>query len=230
MELNKVIETIQSHRSIRKYRGPPGKEDLEAIVNSAIRAPTAWNLMPLSIQVITDPQLLGAIGDAVGGQEHVKNAPVLLSFSVDYAKIINALGQLGIEKPGLAVEWVVTAAVDAGIMAGWAALAAESLGYGVSFIALYSNPCRVAEILELPKRVIPLVGLVIGVPGEEPPVRSRVHPEGVVGVNGYGKNPVEKARHIVELYGSRAKRLLAYVAGRGGYLERVSAELRKCLE
>ena len=98
LELNKVIETIQSHRSIRKYSGPPGKEDLEAIVNSAIRAPTAWNLMPVSIQVIEDPRLLEMIGDAVGGQEHVKSAPVLLSFSADYVKILKALDQLSIEK------------------------------------------------------------------------------------------------------------------------------------
>ena len=228
--MSQVINVINNHRSIRKYIGPPSDKDLENILHAAIRAPTAWNLMPISIQVVRDKYLLRGIGEAVGGQSHVINAPVLLVYSLDYAKIISAARKEGVKigEPGPGL--MLAAAIDAGIMVGWTALAAESLGYGVSFIALYSNPCKIADILELPRLLIPVVGLVIGVPGESPSLRRRQSIDGIVGFDGYGAPTEVKADAVISVYSGRASRLLGYVVGIGGYLERVNDELKKCLQ
>ncbi len=230
MEGSRVLQLAEAHRSIRRYSGPVSDEDLERILKAARRAPTAWNLMPVTIQVVRDRSLLEKLGDAVGGQEHVKNAPVFLVFSVDYAKILEASRMSGVEpaRPGLG--HLVAGLIDAGIMVGWAGLAAEDLGYGVAYIAVYGASCRVAEILDLPPLVLPVVGLVVGRPGEEPPVRPRQHIESLVGYDGYGEPPASKARGVVEVYGSRAARLFARVTAPRGYLDELGRELVDCIE
>ncbi len=224
-----VIDVARRHRSIRKYRGPVKDEDLEKIIEAAIRAPTAWNLMPVSIQVVTDKRLLELIGEAVGGQEHVKNAPAFLVFSIDYAKIIEATRATGINPSEPGPGHFMPALIDAGIMAGWAGLAAESLGYGVAYIAVYGSSCKVADILGLPSLVVPVVGIVVGVPGEDPPIRPRQPRESVVGVNGYGEPPDRRGEGVASVYGARAQRLFNAVTSPGGYLDRVGRSLIECI-
>ena len=230
MEGSRVLELAEAHRSIRRYSGPVSDEDLEKILKAARRAPTAWNLMPVSIQVVRDRRLLELLGDAVGGQEHVKNAPVFLVFSVDYAKILEASRMSRVEPAQPGLGHLVAGLIDAGIMVGWAGLAAEDLGYGVAYIAVYGASCRVAEILGLPLLVLPVVGLVVGRPGEEPPTRPRQPMDSLVGYDGYGEAPAERARGVVEVYGARAARLFARVTGKQGYLDKLGRELMDCIE
>lgn len=224
-----IVEAARRHRSIRKYSGPVSDEDKRLILEAAQRAPTAWNLMPVSIQAVTDPALLERLGDAVGGQEHVKKAPLFLVFSVDYAKVLEASRASGIEPSTPGLGHFMAALIDAGIMAGWAGLAAEDLGYGVAYIAVYGSACRVAEILGLPRHVVPVVGLAIGRPGEEPPVRPRQPLEALVGWNGYGSSPGERAAGVRSVYGERAQRLFSIVTSPGGYLDRVGEGMVSCL-
>ncbi len=224
-----VLDVVSRHRSVRKYSGDVDSGDLERILYAARRAPTAWNLMPVTVHVVTDRSLLEAIGDAVGGQEHVKKAPVFLVFSIDYAKILEASRKAGVEPAEPGWGHIVAALIDAGIMVGWAGLAAESLGYGVAYIAVYGASCKVAEILGLPRYVAPVVGLVVGRPGEDPAVRPRQPPESMVSYNGYGASPVEKAEGVKSVYGERAPRLFNIVTSRGGYLDRLSQEIVECL-
>ncbi|MEB3861574.1 MAG: nitroreductase family protein [Desulfurococcales archaeon] len=224
-----VVEATKRHRSIRAYSGPVEEEHVNLIIEAARRAPTAWNLMPVSIQAVTDPSLLEKLGDAVGGQEHVRKAPLFLVFSIDYAKVVEASKASGVEPAEPGLGHVVAALVDAGIMVGWAGLAAEDLGYGVAFIAVYGNPCRVAEILGLPPLVVPVVGLAIGKPGEDPAPRPRQPLDSMLGLNGYGKSPEEKAQGVQAVYGQRAQRLFSIVTSREGYLAKLSSQILECL-
>ncbi len=128
--------------------------------------------------------------------------------------------------PGLG--HLVQGLVDAGIMAGWAALAAESLGYGVAFIALYGNPCGVRNALGLSGGLLPVVGLAIGPPAERPSPRPRQPPASVYGWGSV--TPLEeRARGVLEVYSHRAERFFPAVVGRGGYIERVGREYARCL-
>ena len=107
-------------------------------------------------------------------------------------------------------------------------MAAESLGYGTVFIALYSNPCRVAEILGLPELVLPIVGLCVGRPAEKPGPRPRQPREVFAASNGY----VELRRELVEavagLYGAKTAKLYSHVLGEGGYYDSVGRRLYEC--
>lgn len=166
---SRVYEIARRHRSIRSYSGGVPDDHLNIIIETARRAPSAWGFQPYTITIVRDRTLLERLAEAVGGQRHVAEAPVFLVFSVDFAKIKAGAELLGVKVADIGVQHLMTALVDVGIAAGWAALAAEDLGYGVAFIAIYSNPCKVAEIIGAPEFTLPAVGLVVGKPGENPP-------------------------------------------------------------
>ncbi len=225
------LSVIKSHASVRSYRGGEiPREHLEAILEAARRAPTGWNLQPLTIIAVQDPDLKKKLSQALGGQEHVAEAPVFLVFAIDYAKIARLGEKLGYRiEPGLGN--LVEALIDAGIASGWAAIAAETLGYGITFIALYENPCPVAEALGLPDLVVPAVGLTIGRPAEAPKPRPRQSLETLVDYNHY-TGPEEKAealRESLDTYAGRASRLFSYIFSPGGYYERASRNMAHCL-
>ncbi len=179
-----VLDVIFSHASVRSYTSEPvSREDLERILEAARRAPTAWNLMPVYIYAVLDEKLKGELAEALGGQEHVARAPVFLVFSLDWGKLLKASEESGVEPAIPGIGHIVPGLVDVGIIAGWAGLAAESLGYGITFIAVYSNPCRVAEILGLEEYVVPVVGIALGRPAESPGPRPRQDPVSVYGID-----------------------------------------------
>ncbi len=54
--MNAVIQLLQSHRSIRKFKDIPlRKEQLEAIVTSAQMASSSSNVQAYSIVAVSDP-------------------------------------------------------------------------------------------------------------------------------------------------------------------------------
>ena len=66
---------IGKHASVRSFRPEPvDPQDLEKILEAARRAPTSWNLQPLTVTAVTDPALRKKLAEAVGGQEHVAEA------------------------------------------------------------------------------------------------------------------------------------------------------------
>ena len=223
------IATIESHASVRRYTGEAiPEDDLEAVLRAAQRAPTGWNMQPVTVVAVTDRGLLAQLADIVGGQEHVAQAAAFLVFTVDYAKIVAAAEREGVRaKPGLANLY--EALIDAGIMAGWAMLAAESLGYGGVLVALYENPCPIVELLGLPRYAVPAVGLALGKPAEKPRPRPRQRLEALAPRNHYG-GVDDKAEAVIEAYNGKARKLFAYIFGPEGYYDTASERLRFCLE
>lgn len=223
------LSVAKKHVSVRVFSGKDiDEEDLRAILEASQRAPTGWNLQPVTIVAVRDRDKLRLIADSVGGQEHVANAAVFLVYVVDYAKIVGAAERLGIKaEPGPANLY--EALVDVGIMAGWAMLAAESLGYGGVFVALYENPCAVVELLNLPRYTVPVVGLALGRPAERPAPRRRQRLGALVAWNEYG-DVNEKVEAVLEVYGERARRLFTYVFSPDGYYRTASERLLFCLE
>lgn len=96
-------------------------------------------------------------------------APVFLLFCADFNRAKIALEDLNDIKMEITngLESVLVGAVDAGIALGTATAAAESLGLGtVPIGAVRGNPQELIELLELPKYVFPVSGLVIGHPAD----------------------------------------------------------------
>ena len=222
------IGVIGSHRSIRKFRPEPvPDEDLERILEAARRHPSSWNLQPVTVFVVRDRETKERLASVLWNQPHIREAPVFLLFSVDYLKVVKATELLGVEPvepgPGNLVSGIMAASMSL----AWAALAAESLGYGVSFIAVYGRPCRVVDILKLPRYVLPVAGLLVGRPAENPELRPRQPIEALVAAEGYG-DAAERAKRYVSTDPELAK-TLKMVMGREGFYEEVNSEVAECL-
>ncbi|OWJ54896.1 nitroreductase family protein [Pyrodictium delaneyi] len=230
MTCKSCLDIVERHASVRSFRPDPvDPKDLEKILEAARRAPTSWNLQPLTVTVVTDPMLRERLAEAVGGQKHVAEAPVFLVFSIDYHKVLEAARAAGVEPAEPGLGHLVIGALDAGIASGWAALAAEELGYGIVFIALYSNPCRIADILGLPRHVLPIVGLCVGKPAETPEPRPR-HPMEVFAAENRYPSSEGLTGKVASVYGQKAGKLYSYVLARGGYYERVGEALLQCMK
>jgi hypothetical protein len=86
------------------------------------------------------------------------------------------------------------AAMDTAIAAQSAALAAESLGYGICMIGGVRNDAqKIIDIMDLPEKVFPLTGLCVGIPANLNPVKPRLPLKGVYFDGIYDPKAVEEA-------------------------------------
>ena len=163
--MNKVIETINNRVSLRRYKDIPiSNEHLDIILNSAIKAPTAGNMMMYSIVKIKDSKTKERLSVTCDNQPFIKNAPVVLIFLADVNKWFKYFELCGIEdikSPGL--NDLMLGVNDALIAAQNAVIAAESLGIGSCYIGdIMENYEIHKELLNLPKYTFPACMLTLG--------------------------------------------------------------------
>ncbi len=225
------IDVALNHVSIRKYVGEEmSKEHVELIVEVARRAPSSWGIQPVSVIVVRDDTLKARIAELVGGQEHVAKAPLFLVFAIDYAKVLEAAKSLGVSvaEPGLG--HLAIALIDVGIASAWAALAAEQLGYGITFIAVYESACEIADLLKLPAYTLPVVGLTVGKPAERPSKQPRHPLTAFMFDDGYG-DYIRAAKEILSDEKLRVKyeKIFPIVLSKEGFNKKVGEKLENCL-
>ncbi|MGL5161602.1 MAG: oxygen-insensitive NADPH nitroreductase, partial [Plesiomonas shigelloides] len=166
-----TIDLICSHRSIRQFTDRPiSPEQLHAIIDSARAASSSSFLQLVSIIRITDPALRQQLVKLSGEQAYVAQAAEFLVFCADFNRNqqIYPQAQLGF------AEQLLTGSIDAALMGQNALLAAESLGMGGVFIGgLRNNIQAVTDLLHLPQHVLPLFGLCLGYPAQDPQQKPR---------------------------------------------------------
>lgn len=196
------LDLISAHRSIRSYRPDPIPDhDLDAILHAATRASSSGNMQTYSMIVTRDPARKAKLYELHFEQEMVLQAPLLLTFVVDWHRM-NRWCRLSGATPGYdnLLSFLVGFA-DALIAAQNAALAAEALGYGICYMGTtLCATTKIAEFLELPESVFPSTTLVIGRPDEDPAPRARLPIEGIVHEERYQHTSDEEVRAI---YASR---------------------------
>jgi nitroreductase len=157
---NSVIQTLLNRRSVRKYtEQKPTDEVIATIVRAGQQAPFASQLYSL---------LLTRKKKAPFG------APLWFTVCVDLHKLELFMAKRGWEIASNDLSMLFFGMQDAALMAENMVIAAESLGLGSCFIG--NTPYRAARIqkqYKLPKRVFPLVELVMGYPAEDFPPRPR---------------------------------------------------------
>lgn len=209
--MNQTIETLLNHRSIRKFKEEPiTVAQLDTIISAAQQASTSSYMMAYTIMGVTDELKKAKLAE-ITGQEYVKNNGHLMIFCADlYRHTLHATPEQyeqmlsNLENS----EHFLVSAIDAALAAQNAAIAAESMGLGICYIGSIRNQLdRVDEILELPKHVIPLFGMVLGVPDHQPDKKPRLPKQAVYFENEYDReHQAELAafdQTIAEYYQSR---------------------------
>ncbi|WP_067839885.1 oxygen-insensitive NADPH nitroreductase [Amphibacillus sediminis] len=187
--MNETIKTIVNHRSIRKFKPKQlSQEEIDTIIHAASYASSSSYLMAYSIIGVTDQDKKQALAN-ISGQPYIAENGHFLIFCADYHRhMLHASNE---DKELIAnnvqsTEYFMIATVDATIAAQNAALAAESLGLGICYIgSIKRDMDKIDELFGLPDHVIPLFGLAIGYPDEEPEQKPRLPKDAVYFENHY---------------------------------------------
>ena len=176
---NEVIATLLNHRAVRAYLPRPLPEvTLETLLAAAQSASSSSNLHLWSVVAVTDPDIKQRLAELALDQRHIKEAPLLLLWVADLARLTSLGEREARATEGLDyLESFVTAAIDTGLAAQNACVAAESLGLGTCYIgAMRNHPEEVAELVGLPPTTMVLFGLVVGWPDPARPASIKPRP------------------------------------------------------
>ncbi len=169
---NPVLDVLLRHRTVRQYLpGVIGEEELALILAAAQSASTSANFQFTSVVVIDDPALRARLAELAGDQQLILDAAVFLVWVADWSRNIALAREHGhtIEATSY-LDSTISSIVDVTLSAQNAAVAAESLGYGITFVgALRNNIDSVIELLRLPEWTFPVYGLAIGIPDPDDP-------------------------------------------------------------
>ena len=211
--MNPVLESLFKHKSIRKYKNQPLEDEkLGLIVKAAQAAPSWCNGEQVSIVVVKDQALKDKIKEICWGQTHVGSCAAFLVFCADFYRVSLAFEKAGktkedFEKYMSNIDTLIIGSHDVGICLQNATVAAESMGLGTCHIgAIRNKPLEMTKLLNLPKYVIPLVGLTVGYPDDDPGLKPRIPPKGVCFENKYS---TENAKAGVDEYDIIFKKYLA---------------------
>ncbi|OSI12220.1 oxygen-insensitive NADPH nitroreductase [Neisseria canis] len=194
-----ALQTALNHRSIRKYTGEPiPAEMLEIILKAGQAASTSSFLQSAHIIRVTDMEMRKKLRAVGANQHYIETCAEFLVFCIDFAKH----KQIAPDAQTDWTEMTLMGSIDAGIMAQNVMLTAESLGLGGVYIGCLRDDINATnEILNLPENVVPLFGMSLGWPAQEPMMRPRLPAECVVTENGY--RPMDKA--VYEAYNTQVK-------------------------
>lgn len=171
MENKQYEEVLLKHRSVRRFdERPVDSELVKKLVRCGQHAPTSEYIQAYTVINITDRELQKQIYDEVADQKPLLYAPVLLMFLADINRLYRAAEMNGEEVSkefSEAAEIFLVASMDTAIMAQTVEIAAEMEGLGCTYIGgVRNNLGRLCELLQLPKGVYPLFGMVMGYPKE----------------------------------------------------------------
>jgi FMN reductase (NADPH) len=197
--MNKTIETMRAHRSIRKFKDKAVSDEmLETILTSAQCAATSNFVQAYTIIRVEDQQNRKVIASLSGDQQWIINAPVFLVFLADLNRLEAACQKHAKEMTQGYMEQFIVATVDTALIAQNTLLAAESLGLGGVFIgAIRNNPKKICDMLNIPENAYPVFGMCLGYPDDMPPVKPRLPLEGFFRKDAYQTNGVDD---VLEAY------------------------------
>jgi len=189
MKNNPIIQTMLDHRSIRKYTDEtPSDEVIETIVRAGQQAPFASQYYSVLL--------------SRNKERNPWKAPLLFTICVDSHKFERIMSKRSWKLVTNDLTLMLFGIQDAALMAENMVISGRSLGLGSCFLG--SAPYRadkIAEEYDLPKRVFPLVQLVMGYPAENPPTRPRYPMEFTLFENKYPKldqNIISKAMRTMD--------------------------------
>lgn len=201
-ELNKTIETILNHRSIRSFTDERlTDEEVLTLIKSAQAASTSSYVQAYSIIGVTDQKKKAKLAELAGNQPYVEKNGHFFVFCADLkrhdyiAKKAGKNHQEALEN----TEAFLISVIDAALAAQNVSVAAESMGLGICYIGGLRNQLKeVSELLETPSYVLPLFGLTIGHPANQSSQKERLPVELIYHENTYQQDEAHVDRYLKE--------------------------------
>ena len=160
-----ALEAIFTRRSIRKFTNEPiGGEIVTTLLKAGLQAPSAKNLQPWHIVVITRRELLDKIPGFHPHAAMLKEAPMAILVCGD--RQVQPLEGYWVQDCSAATQNIL--------------LAAHALGLGAVWLGIYPREDRIrgiCKLLSLPLHVTPLSLIAIGWPDEKKEKADRFSPK-----------------------------------------------------
>lgn len=185
MDFDKLLEFAKNRCTIRKYSSQELTEkELETLLEAASHAPNTGNMQLYSVVVTRDEGIKQQLLPAHFNQPSVKGAAAVLTFCADLRRF-SRWCEISDATPGYdnfqALSWGI---IDATILAQQFVTLAEAYGLGTCYLGTTTyNAPEIAEILDLPKLVVPVTTVTVGWPegnsvlSDRLPLSSWVHRE-----------------------------------------------------
>ncbi|UCE14486.1 MAG: nitroreductase family protein [Candidatus Heimdallarchaeota archaeon] len=173
--MNETIHLIENRKSIRAYdKKPLTSEHIDLIINGAMRAPTAGNMMHYSIIEITDQDKKEQLVKTCDNQPFIAKAPLVLLFLADmqrwydffeYSLVPDFCHDNNLEFRPPQESDLLLACCDALVAAQNAVITAESLGIGSCYIGDIMENIEIhRQMFNLPYWVFPIILICFGFP------------------------------------------------------------------
>jgi nitroreductase len=217
MELSEVL---RNRRSTRKFTGTViSHKLLDKIIEAGLYAPKASNRQHWEIIVVDDPATIKSLYSVAGAQEIVLNAPAVLVVVVNQQ--FNTNNFSNIQSTAAAVENML--------------LQATELGIGTCYMTGIGDTERIREILGIPRDMLPVCFVLVGLPAEKPNAPPRKDVAEVVHTNKYRcKNitlpKVIRSSELTVEQISEHQRFLSRAYGLGADYEFYSTEEVRAIE
>eukprot|EP01053_Blabericola_migrator_P008845 Blabericola_migrator_1__8844@NODE_4677_length_1025_cov_1811_512526_g2908_i0_p1_GENE_NODE_4677_length_1025_cov_1811_512526_g2908_i0NODE_4677_length_1025_cov_1811_512526_g2908_i0_p1_ORF_typecomplete_len250_score55_28Nitroreductase/PF00881_24/2_5e27TM1586_NiRdase/PF14512_6/1_6e14_NODE_4677_length_1025_cov_1811_512526_g2908_i0189938 len=192
-----ALNVLLKHATCRHYvpNKPLTSEEMEQILLAGRQTPTSCNSQLISVVIVEDPALRKKAIELNYNQTFIGDASAFFVICGDLYK-----GQVAVSRVSDApvvthqtAEGLITLCVDAGSVMRSMIAAAHSLGLGTCPIgSVRMEPDKMAQLLELPQKVIPIVGLCVGYMAKVPPVKPRLDMSTFAHVNKYHTEGMEE--------------------------------------
>ncbi len=155
-----ILEAIEKRYSVRHYKDQPVEEDkLTEVLEAARLAPSGHNFQPWKLVVVRDRATIRSMVHAIGEQQFVEQAPVLI------VACMNGAGyHIGNRYDG--------AIIDIAIAIDHMTLQAVSMGLGTCWLGNYDGD-EVGALAGIPPENPVVALLTLGYPDESHPHRPR---------------------------------------------------------
>lgn len=166
-----LYELLTRRRSVRNFKPDDVPDEIvEQLVRAANNAPTGGNMQPLSIVAVREPESRAALGEMVGSQPWVKNAPLSMIFCLDFWRLKEWAEMSGVAFRGNeALSHFLIGYADVMCAAQTVVILAESLGLGSVYVGTVQYVADdVRDYFEMPAYVFPMMLLSLGYPKTVP--------------------------------------------------------------
>lgn len=171
-----TMEFYSTRRTVRNFSDRPvDPKLLDEMLEAAAHAPNTGNMQLYSVIVTRDEACRRALAPAHFSQPASTGCQVMLTFCADFNRFEHWC-RISDAVPGYGnFQSFVWAVIDTAIFAQQFCTIAEQHGLGCCYLGTTTyNAPAIADLLELPDRVVPVVTLAVGYPEGEAPLSDRL--------------------------------------------------------
>lgn len=166
-----VYDLLIKRRSVRVFKDQEVTQNIiEKLLDVANNCPSGGNIQPISIITVKNEGGRKQLGNLIGSQPWVKNAPISMIFCIDFYRIKQwaTISDANFEGEN-ALSHFLIAYADLMCAAQNVVITAESFGLGSVYVGTIQGIVdEIREFFSIPKLVLPLMLLCIGYPESIP--------------------------------------------------------------